>query len=162
MRLETHGARSQLRTPLPPGGVDCKGHPRTKGSLVRRTISILLIPASIALCSCSLFPPATQPITIIPSHQNAEVFADGELHGRGTRTVELHKKRSHSIMVKCGDSAAVTTIRRRLSTTGIFDIIGGVLVLIPIIGLAAPGAFRLTPTTAYVVVPDASACEQDL
>ena len=95
----------------------------------------------------------------MPSHANAEVYVDGNLRGTGPQTVELSKKRTHSVMAKCGSSAGAASIGRNFSTTGILDLIGGILLLIPLIGLTAPGAFELSPTTVSVPIPDASACD---
>jgi hypothetical protein len=63
-------------------------------------------------------------------------------------------------MAKCGKSAGTGIVRRTLSTTGILDIVGGALILIPIVGLAAPGAHRLEPPVLSVAIPDESSCEQ--
>jgi hypothetical protein len=96
----------------------------------------------------------------MPSHPNAEVYVDGTLRGTGPQTVELSKKSSHSVMAKCGGSAGVAAIDRNLSTTGMLDIVGGFIALIPFIGLVAPGAWELSPTSVSVPVPDASACDE--
>lgn len=96
---------------------------------------------------------------IVPSHSNAEVYVDGNLRGTGPQTVELSKKRTHSVMAKCGNSAGTASIDRILSTTGLLDIIGGLLILIPFIGLTAAGAWELSPTTVSVPVPDSDGCE---
>jgi hypothetical protein len=96
----------------------------------------------------------------MPSHPNGEIYVDGNLKGKGAQTVELHKRKSHSIMAKCGGSAGAASVERHLSTTGILDIIGGVLFLVPFIGLIAPGAWELSPTAVSVPIPDASACEE--
>ena len=128
---------------------------------MKRVAASILILCMPFMCSCSLFATSTQPITIIPSHENAEVYVDGNLKGKGVQTVFLHKRRSHSIMAKCGGSAGTGSVTRHLSTTGILDIIGGVLFLAPLLGLIAPGAWELSPTTISVPIPNASACEPD-
>ena len=101
---------------------------------MKRVIASILIICMPFMCSCSLFATSTQPITIIPSHENGEVYVDGNLKGKGVQTVFLHKRRSHSIMAKCGGSAGTGSVTRHLSTTGILDIIGGVLFLAPFLG----------------------------
>ncbi|OGW79688.1 MAG: hypothetical protein A2Z83_00455 [Omnitrophica bacterium GWA2_52_8] len=47
----------------------------------------------------------------------------------------------------------VTTQRaigKSLNTTGVLDIIGGVLILIPLFGLLAPGAYSLDETNVQI------------
>lgn len=127
---------------------------------MNRLIALVLLPATMLLFSCSLAAPSTQPINIMPSHPGAEVYVDGSLRGSGAQTVELSKKNTHSVMAKCGGSAGVAAIDRNLSTTGILDLIGGFLILIPFIGLVSPGAWELSPTSISVPVPDATACKE--
>ncbi len=129
--------------------------------MVTRLIATILVPITAAFLSgCSLAASSTQAIAIVPAHSNAEVYVDGQLKGTGAQTIELSKKRSHSVMAKCGGSSGVATIDRNLSTTGILDIIGGFIILIPFIGLVAPGAWELSPTSISVPIPDATACDQ--
>lgn len=127
-----------------------------------RTIATGLI-ASLFVCqaACSLGAPSMQSIAIVPSHSNAEVFVDGNFKGTGPQSVELSKKSTHSIMAKCGDSAGVATVDRNLSTTGMLDIVGGFFLLVPFVGLAAPGAWELSPSSIAVPVPDATDCHDE-
>ncbi len=112
----------------------------------------------VSLAGCSLAAPTTKSIEIIPSEPTAEVFVDGNLVGTGPQTVELSTGRAHSVMAKCGRSAGTETINRRLSGTGVADIIGGLLILVPFLGLTADGAWTLSPDTINVGVPDGSDC----
>jgi hypothetical protein len=127
--------------------------------LMKRAIAIALLPAIVVSSSgCSFLASSSQPVVVVPSHPSAQIFVDGILQGTGTQTVNLSKKSIHSVMAKCGDSSGVATIDRTLSTTGILDIVGGIVFLIPFLGLLAPGAWELSPTTISVPIPDTSAC----
>lgn len=126
---------------------------------MKKLLASLLVPLTALVCSCSLASSSTQSIVIMPSHASAEVYVDGNLRGTGPQTVELSKKRNHSVMAKCGNSAGAASIERNLSTTGLLDIIGGFLILLPFIGLTAAGAWELSPTTVSVPVPDSGGCE---
>jgi hypothetical protein len=129
--------------------------------MVKKLIALILTPTTAAyLSGCSLAASSTQPISIMPSHPNAEVYVDGTLKGVGPQTVLLSKKNTHSVMAKCGGSSGVVTIDRNLSTTGILDIIGGFLILVPFVGLLAPGAWELSPTSVSVPIPDTSGCSK--
>ena len=126
---------------------------------MKRIIAAALVLSIFSLTSCSLFSPSHQSINIIPSHPRADVYVDGNLVGKGPQTVSMSKSSSHSIMVKCAASAGTGLVDRSLSTTGILDIIGGLCILFPFIGLVAPGAWKLSPTTLSVAIPDESACQ---
>ena len=128
---------------------------------IKRDVTCCLIPLILWFgTACSLARSTSQVITIIPSHPNAEVTVDGQPRGTGTMTVDLKRNRSHSVMARCGNSSGVALVDRNLSTTGLLDLIGGFLILIPFLGLVAPGAWDLSPTAVSVPVPDASACER--
>ena len=123
--------------------------------MLRGTIATIVV---ASLAGCSLAAPTTKSIDIIPSEPNAEVFVNGNLVGMGPQTVELSTGSAHSVMAKCGRSAGTETINRRLSGTGVADIIGGLLILVPFLGLTADGAWTLSPETVTVGVPDGSDC----
>jgi len=125
---------------------------------MKKLISVALLVPFLSLTSCSLGAPSHQNINIIPSAQNATVYVDGNLVGEGPQTVSMGKSQEHSIMAKCGDSAGTANVTRSFSTTGILDLIGGFIILVPFIGLTAPGAWKLNPPTVSVGIPDESAC----
>ncbi len=128
--------------------------------MIARLFVLVLVPLlATAPVGCSLASSSTQSIAIMPSHPSAEVYVDGALKGKGAQTIELSKKRAHSVMAKCGVSAGVATVDRNLSTTGMLDLIGGFLILFPFIGLVSAGAWELSPTAVSVPVPDATECE---
>lgn len=125
-------------------------------SLLATLLSFAVIWFSTA---CSLASPSTQSITIVPSHPNAEVVVDGQSRGTGTMALELKKNRGHSVLARCGNSSGVATLERNMSSSGVLDMIGGLFLLVPFIGLTSPGAWELSPSTVSVPVPDASGCE---
>lgn len=128
---------------------------------MNRVVALCLIPVlAVFSTSCSLAGSSTQSITIVPSHPNAQIFVDGNPSGTGVQSIELSRKRSHSVLAKCRNSAGSATIYRELSTTGVLDIVGGVLIILPFIGLFAPGAYALSPDTVSVAIPDDSGCEE--
>ncbi len=128
---------------------------------MRRLLVIVLIFSVTGFSTaCSLASPSSQTITIVPSHPKAEVVVDGQVRGTGTMSLELKKNRGHSFLARCGNSSGVANVERNMSSTGMLDLIGGFLLLVPFIGLASPGAWELSPSTVSVPVPDASACDE--
>ncbi|MCC7259358.1 MAG: hypothetical protein IT486_13410 [Gammaproteobacteria bacterium] len=126
-------------------------------------LTALLALASFTVVSiggCSLGAARSEAINIIPSHPGAEVYVDGNLIGKGTQTPTLSRGQAHSVMVKCGDSAGTGMIDRKISGTGIADIVGGLIILLPFFGLMSDGAYDLVPNTLTVAVPNSSGCAQ--
>ena len=126
---------------------------------LRKRTSVVLILPIFFLTSCSLVVPGSQSVNILPSSPRADVYVDGNLIGKGPQSVSMKKSSSHSIMAKCGGSAGTGVVDHSLSTTGILDIIGGFLILVPFLGLLAPGAWKLSPESISVAIPDDSACK---
>lgn len=126
--------------------------------VARRVAAATAVGLAIGVSGCSLGAAKSESINIIPSTPKADVYVDGNLVGTGSQAVMLSRGQAHSVMVKCGDSAGTGSIDRKISGTGIADIIGGLIILIPFIGLAADGAYDLSPNTLTVAVPDASGC----
>lgn len=128
---------------------------------MRRIPSLFLTPVlAVSSVGCSLAGSATQSVTIIPSHPKAQIIIDGVPKGTGIQSFELRRDRSHSVLAQCKDSSGVATVYRELSPTGILDIIGGLLILLPFVGLFAPGAYDLSPENVSVAIPDASGCNE--
>lgn len=97
--------------------------------------------------------PATQMIAIHASDPDAEISVDGRAVGRGTATVSLQRKRSHTVTARVGDRAGSATIDRRVSTMGMLDLVGGFVLLVPWIGVLAPGFWALEPEEVIVTLP---------
>jgi hypothetical protein len=124
-----------------------------------RSVLAALATLSLVPClgGCSLFASSMQSVAITASDPNAYIFVDGEPVGKGSAAVNLKRNNSHAVMAKVGDRAGSATIGTCISTTGVLDIIGGVFLLVPFIGLAGPGFWSLDPTTVHVVLPPAAA-----
>lgn len=125
--------------------------------LSRRSVKVralsLLLAASTSLTGCSLFVSGTQSVAISATDPTAEIFVDGQPAGKTPITTSLKRNKSHAVIARAGDRTGTAVIDTEISTTGVLDIVGGVLILIPLIGLAGPGFWSLDPTTLVVYVP---------
>ena len=127
--------------------------------MFRKSISVVVAVGVLTQSlACSFASPSSQSIVIRPSNEHAEVFVDGARVGTGTTTIDMSKGRTHSVMAQCGHSTGVAQVDRSISTSGILDIIGGFILLIPLIGVFADGFWELEPTTVVVAIPDAAEC----
>jgi len=73
----------------------------------------------------------------------------------GTGTASAVVKRNENVQIMAKKPGYITsqkTIGKGLNTTGILDIVGGVLILIPLFGLLAPGAYSLDETNVNVMM----------
>lgn len=119
----------------------------------------------IALCvacllgdtGCSFFVPHTYPVTVHSSDPEAEILVNGEVVGTGRATVRVPRNQSNDFAARLGERKKHRVIRDRISTTGILDAIGGFMILIPFVGLLAPGAWRPIEDNIYLELPDSSA-----
>jgi len=92
---------------------------------------------------------------------NAEIYAAGRPVGRGTVTVDLPRDQDQTIMARTDDNRAGTaTIKSHLGSAGIFDIVGGALIIVPFFGLLAPGSRDLDASSVVIQVPPATEAEQ--
>lgn len=128
---------------------------------LQKSLAAISIISFINMTACSFASPPNQTITIEPSHPNAEVSVDGRVIGQGVQQVKLSKRRDHSVLAKCGNNSGVAYIGRDVSGTGFADMIGGVIFLLPFLGFFSPGAYKLSPSTVYVVIPNASECDRE-
>jgi hypothetical protein len=120
---------------------------------MKHLIVLLLISALIASQGCSAFQPHTQTVTIQPTNPAAEIIVDGQSRGTGTVSLKLQRDRSHAVLAKVGDRVGAASIGVRISGTGVLDLIGTVLFLLPVIGMCTPGFWELDSTHVNVVVP---------
>ena len=86
-----------------------------------------------------------QSISVTASEPDADIFINGQLIGKGNVETMVPRNQNVSLMVKKdGYYPATRNIGTNLSMAGVLDMIGGCIILIPFIGLAAPGAKELS------------------
>lgn len=124
-----------------------------KTKRVQRVVGAMSCLAFCLQAGCSFMEPATQTITILASDPAAEISVDGRPVGRGTAVVNLPRKRSHTVVAQVDERAASATIDRRVSTIGMLDLVGGFVLLVPWIGVLAPGFWTLDPESVIVTLP---------
>src|SRR5262245_56557942 len=122
-----------------------------------RRATALFLATVTGSSGCSFFRSSTQPVTIMASDPNAEIYANGRPVGRGTATVELRRDRDQSIMARTDDNRTGTaTIKSHLGSGGITDIVGGAIILVPFFGLLAPGSRDLDASSVVIEIPPAT------
>ncbi len=106
--------------------------------------SILIVTVCFFQSGCSLVAPGRTNLTVTSTEPDAEIFINGQFAGKGTGSMDVPTNQSATVMAKKdGFFPANQTINTRISTTGILDIVGGCLFLIPFFGLLGAGSSRL-------------------
>lgn len=122
---------------------------------MKKTMIYLLVISQL-VSGCSLFAPGRQQVTVTASEKDAEIFINGNLMGTGAATATVKRNQDVAIMAKKdGFYPATRTIEPTLSSTGILDIIGGSIWIIPFFGLLAAGAHKLDENNITIVMSPA-------
>jgi hypothetical protein len=112
----------------------------------------------LAGSGCSILKSSTEPVTIMATDPNAEIYVAGRPVGHGTATVELPRDQDQTIMARTDDNRTGTaTVKSHLGSGGIFDIIAGSFLIVPFFGLLAPGSRDLDTSSVVIQVPPPAA-----
>jgi hypothetical protein len=107
---------------------------------------IAIIVACCYLSACSLFGPRKETIIVSSDPPGAQVMASGVSVGTTPIQFEMHRGDNLFLEIhKPGYQTQYRTSSRRLSTLGILDVVGGVMLLLPLIGLISAGAWEHDP-----------------
>ena len=102
---------------------------------------------AMAMVSCSFFSPSgPQNVKIQINNPEWEIMVDGNVVGEaGIANVALDRSLSHAVIATHGSKRVTTVIDKGLSPCGCLDLLGGCICIIPFIGLASDGAWKLYP-----------------
>ena len=113
----------------------------------------VLLSFLVMTSSCSAFRSSTQTMSITTDQSDAQIYVNGNMVGQGTASTAVKRNENVQIMVrKTGYVTVQRSIGKGLNTTGVLDIIGGVLILLPLFGLLAAGAYSLDETNVSVIM----------
>ncbi len=125
---------------------------------ILRSSALMMAVASLFIVAtgCSFAGPAKQILTVnVENDPEAQIRVDGQYIGKQSISHEVAVNKNHVVRVEASDGQIVTRkVNKRLSEFGILDIIGGVFFLVPFVGIAAPGFWKLDEDTISVRVPE--------
>ena len=123
---------------------------------ISKTIAVFVIINFITFTlGCSLFAPRTQPITVMTSEEDAEIFINGNLEGVGVVQTVVPRDHECAILAKKeGYHYAVKTIGTTISRIGTLDIVGGCIILFPFFGMLAPGFYELDTDNVMLLMSE--------
>ncbi len=129
-----------------------------------KVMSLVIVFSLLISCqiSCSAFVSGTQRINIVTSEPDAKIFVNGQYVGKGRVTTRVPRNENLSVMATTEGYIPVTrNIGTKMSTTGILDIIGGCIILVPFFGLLFPGAHELDESNISITMEKASSPSQE-
>jgi hypothetical protein len=97
--------------------------------------------------------PGKQRFSVTASESDAKIYVNGDYAGKGNVQTRVPRNHDVSVLVKKEGYLPVSkSIGTDFSITGILDIVGGCIILIPWLGLLFPGARSLEQTNVAVVL----------
>ena len=116
---------------------------------------------------CSVFRSSHQTVSIQVSEPHAKVWVNGSYEGEAPVQTSVMRNETLGVIVKKeGFETSTRMVQYHLSTTGVLDIIGTCLFIVPCIGLMTAGAhdlddssliIHLSPEVKQAPAPSASA-----
>jgi len=121
---------------------------------VKRALSLLVCFAMMFnLTGCSAFRSSTQIVSVTSDQPDTEIFINGAMVGKGTASAPVKRNENVQLMAKKDGYIPIQrSIGHSLNTTGVLDIVGGCLFLIPLFGLLAAGSNSIDETNVSVMM----------
>lgn len=121
-----------------------------KNSVLRNTLVVALV---ISMAGCSLFGSRMQTITIGSDPEGADVIINHERVGQTPLRYQVQRGEDVLVQIsKPGYETAFRNTSRNISTLGIIDVVGGVICLLPFVGLFSNAAWEHEPASIGVVL----------
>lgn len=121
-----------------------------KNSILR---TILVVALTISMIGCSFAGPKTQMFGISSNPAGADVIINSKSIGK--TPIQCQVDRGEDLIIEIKKSGYHTAFRHsssRLSKRGIWDIVGGVVILFPFFGLLSDGAWEHRTSTFNVIL----------
>lgn len=114
---------------------------------------IYMLMMTLFLCSCSMFNWSRTPLRVMTSESDARIYVNGEYLGNGSVHTRVPRHTDVSILAqKDGFYPVQREVTYRLGGVGIVDLVFGCVFLIPLIGLAFPGAYVLDQENVSIIM----------
>lgn len=118
----------------------------TRAAAIRTLIMALAVCVMISTTGCSFFVSNSQSLNVMSEPSGAGVTINGNYIGATPVSTNINRHETAMVQVQLdGYRSASRMTDQRLSVTGVLDIIGGILFLIPLLGLLSDGAFKQEP-----------------
>ena len=120
--------------------------------MFKRNIVYILV-AALFLNSCSMFNWSRTPLRVTTSEDDAKIYVNGDYLGNGSIQTTVPRHTNISVLVKKdGFIPAQREIGYRLGSVGMIDALFGCVLLVPLIGLAFPGAWVVDQENVSIIL----------
>jgi len=120
-------------------------------NLRRKVVATALAAALLAqLTGCSTVRPFEQTMHIDCAQPGVQLKVNGATHACPAEVPVRRNRPVNVLASKTGFPTQQRTVKFHINGTGILDLAGGLVILVPAIGLAFPGAFTLDTTDLYI------------
>lgn len=109
------------------------------GLQLKRIVAVL---CTAALSSCSFLGSHSQSMLIQANNPKARLYVNGDYVGEGSALVDVAKKEGTIVSAELGSKRDDVVLTRTLSGVGAMDAACGYIILLPLLGLASPGAYK--------------------
>jgi hypothetical protein len=120
-------------------------------NLSRKIVAAILTTALLPwMAGCSIFRPPNQVLHVDCVQPGVQLKVNGDKHACPAQVPVRRNQAVNVLASKEGFPVQQRTVPFHISTTGVLDLAGGIIILVPAIGLAFPGAFDLDTTELYI------------
>ncbi len=117
---------------------------------MKKICALVTVVSFLVLQGCSAFRDTTQTVTISCAEPETIIVIDGQYKNCPLK-VEAKRDRSLYIQAhKPGYNTYGRSIGYHMNATGVLDFVGGLVLLVPVIGILTPGAWDLDETNITV------------
>jgi hypothetical protein len=125
-------------------------------AMTRALACLVMAGMMLQLMGCSFFASGRQPLTVSSSPGGAKVTINGERVGTTPVVYSISRAAEASILVeKEGYETQTRMTSKSLSGVGVVDVIGGCIILLPLLGLISDGAWKQEPANFSVALSKA-------
>lgn len=111
-------------------------------NMLRKPVISLIVLLTFAFqFGCSAFAPRYQSLTVTATETDAQIFINGLPAGKGRAVTRVPRDQDVALMAKKdGFEVSTKEVPSYLGKLGILDIVGGIIWLVPFVGLFFPGS----------------------
>jgi hypothetical protein len=98
---------------------------------IKVILSLFLSVTVVLAQGCSAFQPKQQSVTITASRPGASIYVNNNPVGTSPVSLMLDRNKTYAVSATYAGKTGTSAIGRKVSGTGVLDIVGGVLFLVP-------------------------------
>ncbi len=123
------------------------------GQFMKMCSLVLSVVMLVSSSGCSFLAGSRQQLSVTASEPDAEIFINGTRIGAGHIRTMVRRDQGVSVLItREGFQPVSRNIETKLSAIGMADVIAGSIILLPLLGLMAPGSRELQQPNVSIVL----------